>query len=181
MVLTIIISGSALVSCNTPAPDSSAALNPTFTMREIMQSLVEPRADSLWNAVSIAVTEKGIETNAPETDEEWAAMRHEAVTLSEAMNLILMPGRVVAKPGEEAKDPTVELSPEEITKLIDEDRQSFAEMAHSLQDTVMKAIQAIDAKDAEALSNAGGDIDAACEACHKKYWYPNDPGATPAQ
>jgi hypothetical protein len=26
----------------------------------------------------------------------------------------------------------------------------------------------------EGLSNAGGDIDEACESCHLTYWYPNE-------
>ena len=39
----------------------------------------------------------------------------------------------------------------------------------------MLAIKAIDDKNADALSNAGGDMDKACETCHKTYWYPNDP------
>jgi len=45
--------------------------------------------------------------------------------------------------------------------------------AHELQDTGVAALKAIDAKDTEALSSAGGDIDMACETCHTKYWYPN--------
>jgi len=34
----------------------------------------------------------------------------------------------------------------------------------------------IEAKDSDGLFNVSNKIDAACEACHKKYWYPNDPG-----
>lgn len=169
--------GSILFSCSSSTPDPSADITPTFTIREIMQSMVEPRADTLWNAVSVSVTEKGVETNAPSTDEEWDAMRHEAVTLSEAMNLILMPERKVAKPGEQAKDPNVELSPDQISTLIDQDRESWVKLAHALQDSVTVAIQAIDSKNPDALSDAGAGIDAACETCHKKYWYPNDQGA----
>ena len=153
-----------------PAPD----LAPVFTIREIMQSMVEPRADSLWNAVSTEVTSKGPVTKAPKNEEEWANMRHEAVTLAEAMNLILMPGRKVAKPGEQAKDPKVELTPDQIETLINKDRASWAKLAKALQDSVMVEIKAIDAKDPDAMSNAGGGIDTACETCHKKYWYPND-------
>jgi len=146
-----------------------------------MQSMVEPKADTLWNAVSTEVTSKGPVTKAPKTEDEWAHVRHEAVTLSEAMNLIQMMGRKVAKPSEQAKDPKVELTPDQIEKLIGEDRASFARMAKALQDSVAVAIKAIDAKDADTLSNAGGGIDTACETCHKKYCYPNeDKAAAPA-
>src|SRR6185295_17349486 len=111
-------------ACSTPKAaepakpvEPAAEITPTFTIREVMQSMVEPRADSLWNAVSTEVTAKGPVTKAPKNEEEWAKMRHEAVTLSEAMNSILVPGRKVAKPGEQAKDPKVELTPDQIEKL----------------------------------------------------------------
>jgi hypothetical protein len=38
----------------------------------------------------------------------------------------------------------------------------------------LQALEAIDAKDAKRLLDVGGDIDAACEACHLVYWYPPD-------
>jgi cytochrome c556 len=41
-----------------------------------------------------------------------------------------------------------------------------------LHDAGMKALAAIDKKDADALSDAGETIDEACEQCHLKYWYP---------
>ena len=36
----------------------------------------------------------------------------------------------------------------------------------------MALAQAIDAKDAMALSASGEGLDIACENCHLKYWYP---------
>jgi hypothetical protein len=158
-----------------PAPTGTM-----FPIRDVMQSLVMPQAETIWDAVSTAVTEKGVETKAPKNQEEWDMMRHAAVSVSEAMNLILMPGRKVAKPGDQAKDPTVELTPEQIQELIDKDRESWGKLAHELQTAMDDAIKAIDAKNPDALSNAGGGIDAACENCHKKYWYPNDKGAAGA-
>ena len=188
LFLIVSLAGCLASACSTvktaePAKPAEPTIefNTNFTIREIMQSMVEPKADTLWNAVSTEVTAKGPQTKAPKNEEEWAHVRHEAVTLSEAMNLILMSGRKVAKPGDQPKDPKVELTPDQIEKLIGEDRASFAKMAKALQDSVAVAIKAIDAKDSEGLSNAGGGIDTACETCHKKYWYPNeDKAAAPA-
>jgi len=173
-LLTVAITGCFASACSAPKPVAATLeIAPTFTIREIMQSMVGPRADSLWNAVGTSVTEKGLETKAPANEEEWASLRHEAVTLAEAMNSILIPGRKVASPGDQPKDPKAELAPEQIEILINQDRATWAKLAHDLQDAVGVAIKAVDAKDAEALSNAGGGIDTACETCHKKYWYPN--------
>lgn len=174
LFLLITITGCLYVACNAAKSEPPAADMSGFTIREVMQSMVAPQADALWNAVATSVTEKGVETKAPSNDEEWAMMRHAAVTITEAMNVVVMPGRKVAKEGEHAKDPSVELEPEQIDKLIADDRASFAKYAHDLQTSVDQAIKAIDSKSADGLSNAGTAIDAACEACHKKYWYPND-------
>jgi len=174
-VLPAVVLAAGFVSCSVhKGAEPASEIAPAFTIREIMQSMVSPRADSIWSAVAISVTDKGPETKAPKNDEEWATLRYEAVTLSEAMNSILVPGRKVAKPGDHAKDPKAELNPEQIEVLISQDRESWTKLAHDLQSAVKSAIEAIDAKNAEALSNAGGGIDTACETCHKKYWYPND-------
>jgi signal transduction histidine kinase len=94
----------------------------------------------------------------------------------EASDLILIPGRHVAAPGEKEQDPNVNLSPEKIEALINADRASWVKMAHDLHDSVLPALKAIDAKDAMALSDAGAAIDKACEDCHLKYWYPKGAG-----
>jgi hypothetical protein len=148
----------------------------TTPMRHIMGDMVMPNADVLWNAVSTNLTDKGTEEKAPKTEAEWKAVRSSAVTILEATDLILIPGRRVAAPGEKEQDPNVNLSPEKIQALIDADRPSWVKMAHDLHDSVLPALKAIDAKDAQALSDAGGGIDKACEDCHLKYWYPKDAG-----
>ena len=174
LLLLVTTTGCLWVACNSTKSEPTASDLSGFTIREVMQSMVAPQADSLWNAVSTSVSEKGIETKAPSNDEEWATMRHAAVTLAEARNVITLPGRKVAKAGEHAKDPKIELEPEQIDALIAQDKASFVKYAHELQDSVAQAIKAIDSKSADGLSNAGTAIDAACENCHKKYWYPND-------
>ena len=147
----------------------------TFTIREIMESTVEPSADVVWNAVSIEFDEKGARETYPKNDEEWEEVRRHAVTLLEATNLILMPGRRVAKPGEQPYDSRVELHPDQVQMLIDQDRQTWTRFAHGLHDATTLALKAIDAKDRNGLLNSGKGIDDACENCHLKYWYPNQP------
>ena len=68
-------------------------------------------------------------------------------------------------------DPRVELPPDQIEALINQDRASFANLAHGLYDSVLPALQAIEAKDKDKLLEAGDAIDRACESCHLKYWY----------
>jgi cytochrome c556 len=67
------------------------------------------------------------------------------------------------------------LTPHEIQKAIDTTRPVFIERAHALQSGAIAMLSAIDARNPEALSAAGGALDEACEQCHLKYWYPNSP------
>ena len=146
----------------------------TATIKDLMDSEVDPSADYLWDSVSTTVSSKGIDEHRPRTDEEWKEVRRHAITLMEAPNLLIMEGRRVARPGEQAENPGVELGPDVIQRIIDGDRATFIQRAGALQDAVKKALDAIDRKDADALSDAGETIDKACEKCHLKYWYPPD-------
>lgn len=139
-----------------------------------MDSVIDPNADAIWESVSTTVDATGIHDKFPRNDDEWKAVRRSAITLLEGSNLLLIPGRHVAKPGEKSENPGIELEPEEMEALINQDKESFYKSAHELHDTVMVSLQAIEAKDKEALLNSGEAIDKACESCHVKYWYPNE-------
>jgi hypothetical protein len=155
-----------------PAETAAADFRTTATIKDIMDSVVDPSADYLWDSVATIVSRKGTEERRPRTDMEWKEVRRRAIALVEATNLLIMDGRKVAKPGEKSENPGIELGPEEIQGLIDEDRASLIKFAHGLHDAGMKALAAIDKKDPDALSDSGEAIDEACEQCHLKYWYP---------
>ncbi len=152
----------------------------TATVKDIMDSMVDPGSDVIWDSVETIVSAKGVEEKAPHTDEEWKNVRNHAMMLLEATNLLQMPGRHVAKAGEKADDPKVELAPDQIEAIINQDRASWIKFAHGLHDATMEAFKAIEAKDTEALLNSGDGIDQACEKCHLKYWYPNEAKANEA-
>jgi hypothetical protein len=161
-----------VVACNRTQPAPSSSFRPTSTIKDLMDSMVDPSADFLWESVATIVSAAGTEERQPKTPEEWANVRRRAITLIEATNLLIMDGRHVAKPGEKAENEEVELGPEEIEKLINGDRTTWVTNAHALNDAAMIALKAIDAKNAAGLLDAGEGIDTACENCHLKYWYP---------
>src|SRR5262244_2237734 len=185
---TLTLIGALLLLCNScaspkTAPASQAEYRPTATVKDIMDSMVDPASDYIWDAVETTVSAKGVEEKAPRTDEDWKEVRRHAIMLLEATNLLQMPGRHVAKQGEKAEDPKVELGPEQIEELINKDRASWIKHAHGLHDATMEALKAIDAKDAEKLQDVGAGIDEACEKCHLQYWYPNEkrPAEAPSE
>jgi len=167
-------------ACSRSKPAESP-LRPTATIKDIMDSLVDPSADVLWESVATIVSAAGVEERQPRTDEDWANVHRRAIELVEATNLLLMEGRHVAKPGEKSENPGIELQPEEIEKLINADRQAWVTFAHGLHDAAMPALKATQDRNPEALLNAGEKIDSACENCHLKYWYPLDEQAQKAK
>ena len=171
----LLLSSSLLVvaSCSAPEPPASA-FRPTASVRDVMHAMVEPSAYVIWNSVAEIVTISGSELIAPETDDEWDEVRHGAIALREATNLLLIEGRPVAYPGETAFDPATELEPDEIEALINGDREAWTERVHELYDVVGLVFEAIDAQDSVALMDAGTEIDIVCENCHLTYWYPED-------
>jgi hypothetical protein len=161
-----------------PAPAATASdapqYQPTATVKDLMQSIVDPSADLVWNAVTTVQTAKGTVDKAPQTPEEWLKVRHGAVGLSEGANLLMMPGRHVAQAHEKSDTPGVELEPAEMEVLINKDRAAFIQRAKALHEAGMAAVAAADAKDAQKLFEVGEQIEQACENCHSHYWYPNE-------
>lgn len=153
---------------------SQPEYRPTATVRDIMKSMIDPSADGVWESVATTIDADGTHEKVPQTDEEWAAVRQHTITLMEASNLLLMPGRQIARPGEKAEDPKVVLSPEAIEALVNQDRESWTKLAHGLHDAALETLKAVDAKNAQGVFDAGEGIYRACENCHLKYWYPNE-------
>ena len=158
-------------ACKAQAPAPEYRLS--ATIKDIMDSMVDPSADVLWESVATIVSATGTEERRPKTDEDWANVRRRAITLVEATNLLKMPGRQVARQGEKSENPNIELEPAQIEKLLNDDRQAWTTLASGLYDAAALALTAINAKNAEGLLDSGEKIDAACENCHLKYWYPN--------
>jgi hypothetical protein len=168
---------------DTQAPALGPAAGPdsyrlTATVQDLMEGIVDPSADILWDSVAYIASTKGVEDRQPRTEEEWKRVRYAALTLIEATNLLSMPGRKISlATARSATEPPPaglgELSQPEIQNRMDSSHAAFVQFARNLQDAGLKALASIDAKDAAGLMEAGGGIDEACEACHVTYWYPN--------
>lgn len=162
-----------------PAPDPP--FRATSTIRELMQSMIAPSAQGLWDSVGRVSDAKGTRDLEPRSDEEWAAVRRHAVSLMESTNLLLIPGRHVAKDGQQtlrAEDavPGSELPPAEIEKQINQNWVLWTAMTHSLHESAASMLDAVDKKDVARLESTGSDLDGVCESCHLTFWYPQPRG-----
>src|SRR5262245_51817860 len=55
----------------------------TATIKDIMDSIVDPNADFIWESVETVVSAKGIDEKRPRNDEEWKEVRRHAIALLE--------------------------------------------------------------------------------------------------
>jgi cytochrome c556 len=170
----------SIAACQTPPPPAQTSAPaqpeyaPTATIKDIMLSIVDPSADAVWLSVTTVQSSAGTVDTAPKNDEEWQKVRQGAVALTEAANLLMMPGRHVARPGEKSEAPGVELEPSEMEELITKDPASWQMRARNLHDAGVAVLSAIDARDSQKVFEIGEQIEVACESCHRQYWYPNE-------
>jgi hypothetical protein len=190
-VILVVCAAAAAASCQRqqPAPVAPAADQPpyttTATVKDIMLHIVDPAGDLVWDSVATVIDKGGLHETMPKTDEEWFKVRSGLIMLIEGSNLLMMPGRKVARPGEKSDTPGVELEPSEMDELIAKDRAAWYQRAKALHDVAQSVLEVVEKKDAQKLFDVGEDIDRACENCHRQYWYPNEkipdfPGSTPS-
>jgi hypothetical protein len=129
-------------ACSTaPAPPP---YKPVADMKQLMASVIEPAADEYWDTVGTVIDAEGEHEIAPQTQEDWDAARNHAYVITEAGNLLMMPTRA-------------------------KDNGDWMKFSQALIDTGQKAIRAAEARDKNAVFDAGAEVYDACTQCHAKY------------
>jgi len=109
-----------------------------------MTQVVEPAAETYWDAVGWILDQEGEHEIYPRSPEEWAVVQHAAWTVTESGNLLMM------RP---------------------EMRSDAAWMgfANSMIEAGKKAIKAAEAEDRDAVFDTGAELYFTCTACHTAY------------
>ena len=137
----LLLAACVVSACGGPQPPP---FKPVADNKLLMQAVVDPNADIIWEAVKTIDSAAGTEEIRPRNDEQWAAVRNAAVALAESGNLMMLVPR--AKDGGE-----------------------WMKRAQEMIDTGEKAIRAAEAKNADQLFTVGGDIYDSCSNCHRQY------------
>lgn len=186
------VAGCALVlavstaRCTKPEPAAEAAaptvaldIKPIFSVKELMENIIDPQADLIFDAVAVDIGPQGVVETKPTSDDDWLKVQHATVLLAESTNLLKIPRRIAPEgdkndlsgPGQP------ELAPEQIQAKLDQDRHLWDSHVDQLRDELLKVLDIVKSRDSDRLFEAGSDIDRACEACHLEYWYPGDKAA----
>jgi len=159
-----------------PAAAETAALTPVLSVKELMEHIVDPIADWIFDAAVVDISDKGTVETMPLTDDDWLRVERGALILAESANLLKMP-RTMVPPGDKSLKQGSggpELTPAEIEAKIKKDPALWNQHADGLRDVALDSLKVIKARDAKALFDVGDKLDKACESCHLEYWYPGD-------
>ena len=116
----------------------------TGSTYQMMTSYLEPAADKIWGSAGLIITEDGEVDLRPTTEEGWLNVINAATVVAEGGNLLLINGYSANEADWEAYSKGLTLA-------------------------ALKARQAAESQDADALFDAGGEIYNVCRACHNRY------------
>jgi hypothetical protein len=120
-------------------PTTTPNVSPNATVQEIMATMIDPASKAVFGAVGTTETNGVEQKKEPENDEEWAAVRANAMRMIDGAKLITMPGRRIA---------SAEMS---------------NRLAREFSAAASKALKAAEAKSPDAVMDSGDAIDTACE------------------
>jgi hypothetical protein len=152
---TVALAGAvALGACAQAAPEPEpeaatpetaqpgAMFEPLVTLNQVMVDVINENAHVVWDI--------DIPGNELETDEDWAAVRRAAATLTAAGSITVMGGS----------------GPDDQLWV---DRPAWQQMSQDLAQAGMLAMAAVEDRNVGAVRRAGNDLVNACINCHRSY------------
>ena len=147
--LDVFLKGRAIVFC---LLTTSCALNQNdqghsemaLTTRQVMNWVLDPNADLIWNSAGFEITADGVEDLAPASDEQWLAVRNSSAAIIEVGNILLMPTHY-------------------------RDDAAWSRWVRDLQSTGMQLLATAESRDSTRLFSLGGELFEACQSCHDHY------------
>jgi hypothetical protein len=164
---------SAKPEATTAAPQSQT-FTPVLSVKELMENIIDPQADYVFDAVGSDIGPKGIVDIVPTTDDDWTKIQRGAYVLAESSNLLKMTRKMAPDGVANGEKGGPELTPAQIEAKVKENPALWNSHADTLRAEALKVIDIVKARDASKLLAAGSAIDQACEACHLDFWYPGD-------
>jgi hypothetical protein len=186
-VCRLLALGVLAAACSSPkpsppvSPPQAAApwgdQKPVVSVKELMQYMIDPASDYVFNSVSTVIDKRGrfVET-APKTDEDWEKLKIGAVTMAEGVYLLKVP-RPFAPPGDQNNSvgpEATELSPAQILAKVEADPVEWNARIEALRNVGLQVIDIAKRRDVKELWDASENLDVACESCHASYWYPKE-------
>ena len=141
----------SLAACGQPAPDAtvdtttSTQYDLSLNMLSLMNTVLEPVADSLWQSAGWVLSEEdGYQELYPTNDEEWLRMYNQSALIVEIGNMLTLPERA-------------------------QGRENWLTYAKATSTVGLLAMKATQEQNQEDFFQAGAQLYSVCTACHQAY------------
>ena len=109
LTAALLFSGCGQPTPVAPAVADARSFTPVLSVKELMEHIVDPIADWIFDAAVVDVSEKGTVETLPLTDEDWTRVERGALILAESANLLKMPRTMVPRPPQKSRSVTTAL------------------------------------------------------------------------
>jgi hypothetical protein len=116
---------------------------------EIMDGIVSPAAQVVYDSVATIVDKDGVKELRPQNDREWQRVAGNAAVLIEASQMLVMEGRA-------------------------RESEDWAIIAKAMGDAAVKVREAAQKKDPQGILDTGEELNNSCDNCHRKFQVPVD-------
>jgi hypothetical protein len=117
---------------------------PVATVKQIMNAIVLPNANVIYDAVGTTITGTTVEETVPRNEKEWAAVGDSAAAIVESGNMLLVGDRLI-------------------------DKREWLSYTQRFIAAGKAVLAAADQKKPDGVFMAGGELNETCDACHEKY------------
>jgi hypothetical protein len=151
-------------------------MKPIVSVKELMRDMIDPIADNIFDSVAIIVDKHGTKEYLPKTDEDWEKIRVGGTTIAEGVYLLKV-ARPFTPAGEDNNSTgpdAVELSSAAIAEKVKKDPVEWNARIEALRNVGLEVLDIVKKRNIQELWDASDNLDNACEACHKSYWYPGE-------
>ena len=171
-VRVVVANGAFFLIAAAQAADKPLLLQP------LMKTVVAPQAQALWDVGNRALDEDGKPDVSTLKPADWAKLAKAAQAMKSAAQALADAPKVQVAPSGaklENEDAPGQKNAGQVQGFIDADPREFAGHARALVDVSDAFFKAAQTKNAQTLADASGRLDEVCEACHTRYWYPDQP------
>jgi hypothetical protein len=120
------------------------AAPPVATVLELMDGIVSPAAQVVYDSVATIVDKDGVTETRPRNDREWQRVAGNAAALIEASELLKMEGRA-------------------------KDQDDWVMIATAMGAAAAETRDAAQKQDVQGILNSGEKLNNSCDNCHRKY------------
>lgn len=143
-----------------------------LAVREVMADEVNPAVLAIWDVGNNAMNDDGGLDPAQMTPERWEIIETQAKVLAASGRAMAgAAGFLAAQPGNTIVGEG-EVQMNQIQAQINADPAGFRAMGGAMADHAERLAAAARARDAAATADLISGMDAVCEGCHARYWYP---------